>query len=521
MPTKTNIRVINRNIDDPIAMDGFRNQLRQLDNTLQNFTTLRRRIGGDENQEPRRDYNAEFGYPDTSRITLPDYWTLYHRNSVAKKVVDILPSHSWQLQPMVHENDDPDNETAFEKAFMEVGDKLMGESFYTGERGDPIWDYTARVDKVAGLGGYGALLIGVGGPDGENLEEPLTFNDEDTTITRELIFLRAFPEISANISEFETDSTNPRFNLPTFYELIFDDPEILAVTADTSVRPTAGSRKVHWTRLLHYTHPVVSNEIRHIPDMLPSYNRLLDLGKLYGGSAEMYFRGGLPGYSLETHPSLGGDVEIDVDALRDMMEHYQNSLQRFIATTGMSVNSLAPQVADPMSQINVQLEAICIGLDCPKRIFVGSERGELASSQDSRHWNDVIVSRRNNHLTPGLIVPLVNRFILLGLLPRPSEDGFKVTWPEIETLSPLEKADQALKITQAIIAYVNGNGLAAMPLPHFLTMVLGFGHTESESIIEVLAEEGLKEHLKAKAIAAVVDPEADVDLAGSAAGEIT
>lgn len=518
MPTAT--RVINRPIDDPIAMEALRNQFRQLDGTLQNFRTLRSRFAQTDNPDPRRDYNAEFGYPDTENIELRDYWTQYQRNSVAKKVVDILPSHSWQMQPMVHENDDPDNVTPFEQAFMEVGDKLMGESFYTGDRGDPIWDYAAWVDKNAGLGGYGALLIGVGGLEGKNLDEPLELK-AGPKATRELIFLRAFPEINATIAEFEKDTTSPRFNLPTSYDLTFDDTKTPAVSADISVRPSEGTERVHWTRILHVTDPVVSNEIRHMPRMLPNYNRLLDLGKLYGGSAEMYFRGGLPGLSFETHPALGGDVEIDIDALRDMAEFYQNGMQRILATVGMSVNSLAPQVADPTAQINVQLEAVCIELDCPKRIFMGSERGELASSQDSRHWNNVIVSRRNNHLTPRLIVPLVNRFILLGLLPTPGEDGFNVTWPEIETLTPLEKADQAMKITQAIIAYVQGDGVTVLPLSHFLTLVLGFSHDDAEAITDVLDKENMKDHLKEKAVASIVDPEADVELAGSAAGEVT
>ncbi len=80
MPTKT--RVINRNIDDPIAMENVRSQLRQLDGTLRNFQTLRSRFDTSDNPDPRRDYNAEFGYPETEGITLRDYWTMYHRPKI-------------------------------------------------------------------------------------------------------------------------------------------------------------------------------------------------------------------------------------------------------------------------------------------------------------------------------------------------------------------------------------------------------------------------------------------------------
>ena len=38
--------------------------------------------------------------------------------------------------------------------------------------------------------------------------------------------------------------------------------------------------------------------------------------------------------------------------------------------------------------IEVHLQAICIKIPCPKRVFMGSERGELASAQDDSQWND-------------------------------------------------------------------------------------------------------------------------------------
>ena len=86
----------------------------------------------------------------------------------------------------------------------------------------------------------------------------------------------------------------------------------------------------------------------------------------------MYYKGALPGYSFETHPSLGGDVEVDTSSLKSEAENWINGLQRMIQTVGMHVNSLAPQVVDPSPQIDVNIEAICVEQDCPKRVFLGS-----------------------------------------------------------------------------------------------------------------------------------------------------
>jgi hypothetical protein len=154
--------------------------------------------------------------------------------------------------------------------------------------------------------------------------------------------------------------------------------------------------------------------------MRPVLNRLLDLRKIYAGSAEGYWRAGcMPTTVLETIPQLGGDVKVDMQALKDMMEDVQNGLQKWYALMGMSAKTLAPTVVDPTAQVNVQTEAICIKIGCPIRVFKGSERGELASSQDDAAWNDRLRERQNNYLTPRLIVPLIDRLIAMGVLPEP------------------------------------------------------------------------------------------------------
>src|SRR6185312_3650467 len=146
--------------------------------------------------------------------------------------------------------------------------------------------------------------------------------------------------------------------------------------------------RVHWSRVIHIADNLRNSEIFGVPRMQPVYNRLLDLRKLYGGSAEMYWAGAFPGLSLETNPQLGGDVLIDQSAVRSMMGQYRNGLQRYLQLTGMSAKVLSPTVVDPTQQVDKQIEAICIELTIPVRVFKGSERGELASNQDDSTWND-------------------------------------------------------------------------------------------------------------------------------------
>ncbi len=485
-----------REVPDFIAANQTRRLLEQVEKVIDTQNVRTMRSGDfDGSIDPRRNLDDECGYPRDGTITLEDYQRQYRRNPIAKKVVDLLPDHSWQVYPAIFEDKASENDTPFEEAVKELGNKLTGESWYQDSEGDPVWEYLNRVDRISGIGHYGTLLIGVSGEDGQDLSKRLEFRP-DSSASRELIYLRAFPEYLSPITAYEKDSSNTRFHLPTKYSMSFDDTENFS-HGTTPVG--AGQVEVDWTRVVHITDQIMSNEVLATPRMLSVFNRLLDLDKVYGGSAEMYWKGAFPGISFETIPQLGADVEVDTGDIQSMMEKYQNGLQRYLLTTGMHANSLAPQVVDPSPLINAHLEAICVDQSCPKRIFMGSERGQLASGQDRYQWDNVVASRRNNYVTPKIIVPTTNRFIQLGILPQPK--GFSVSWPEIETLSELEKADVAIKLTQAIVAYVTGGGVQVIPLPVFLTLVLGFTEKEADAIIEVLDEEGMQEKLIESALA--------------------
>ena len=486
---KTNVRVINRDIVDPI-MQARVNLLRgKVEQVLNYRTTISRLSGGDHGVDPRRDIGQECGHPKTSEITLEDYQDLYDRNPVAKKANDVASNHCWQVHPTVFEDEDPEKQTEFEKAVADLGNNLHGESHYKNDEGNPFWEYIKRADRLCGIGHYGTILLGVGGADGKDLSKPLT----KTSKTRELIYVKVFTELLSPIKQYDQDSSSPRYGLPEVYQMEFDDQADMYSRADARV--LQGAEEVHWTRVIHVTDELSSNEVIHIPRLRPSFNRYLDLDKLYGGSAEMYYKGAFPGFHFGTHPQLGGDVEVDTDSMKSMIEEWLNGLQRSIVTSGYAVDSLSPQVVDPTPQINAHLEAICIEKDCPKRIFMGSERGELASSQDKGQWNEVVDARRNNHLTPRLVVPVFDRLIWLGVLPVPSQ-GFGVNWPEIDTMSPADKAKTALLLTQAIAAFIASDGDAVLPLASFLTLVLGFSPKEARAIMDTLEEEEEEDTLR-------------------------
>ncbi len=428
--------------------------------------------------DPRRDIDDEVGYPKTAEITVDQYRMLYDREAVAIRVVEVLAKESWQSQPSIYETEDVEEETVFEKAWSELNRTLRGTvSWFQDEEGSPIWEHLLRADIQSGIGGYGILLLGLG--DGKDLNKEASKSDK-----MQLLFMRAFPEDLAKITIYDEDANSPRFGQPTEYSVTFNDPRNSGKAGGIS--ETLVTRKVHWSRVIHLADNLGSSEIFGTSRMQPVYNRLWDLRKLYAGSAEMYWRGAFPGLALETHPQLGGNVSIDREAIRDDMEKYMTGLQRYMALMGMSAKSLAPQVVDPTPQINTQIEAICIRLGVPKRIFMGSERGELSSSQDASTWNARLHDRQVNYVTPRIIVPFMDRLIALGILPEPK--GYSVVWPDLDSLTESEKAAIALSKTDTMLKYIGGSVESLMAPVDFLTRILGFELEAAESIVSSVEE---------------------------------
>ena len=484
---------------------------------------LTRRNFEREMLDKRRSINDECGYPDRGELGITQFKQLYEREGIATKVVEIMPKKSWTVQPTLTEDEDPEVETEFELAWEQLGKDLASANtmpsksntskvgnianiaiaqlkiekdeeedtdennedrsgwLKTENKGHPMWEYLLRVDILSGIGHYGVVFLGFDDvTEKDGLEKEVKKGEE-----RKLLFVRVFDEELAQITAFETDPTSPRFGQPTIYSITFNDPRdttegLAAIGVSTT------TKNVHWTRIIHIADNLGSNEIFGVPRQRPNYNRLHDLKKLYGGSAEMYWKGAFMGLSIESHPQLGPNVKFP-DDMNEQMDLYQQGLQRYLTFEGATANALAPQVVDPSAQIDVQLTAICIQIGCPKRIFMGSERGELASSEDHDEFDEVIQERQENYLTPRVIAPTIDRLISVGVLPEPVE-GYSVVWPDKSELSDLDSATVAKTRTEALGLYLEKSVDQLIPPMEYLTKELGYTEEEAEAALDKAME---------------------------------
>jgi hypothetical protein len=414
-----------------------------------------------------KDIDFECNYPAV--ITINEYKKMYDREGVGTRVVEVYPEECWQTPPEVYEVEDADEKTEFEQKVEELNNEKE------------LFTYLQKIDVQSGIGQFGVLLIGI--DDGLALNEPVEGIDLNTgkgtgDSERKLLYLKPFDESCVTIKTSERDTKSPRYGLPTMYTIQFKE----AINS-SSVLTTLD---VHWTRVLHVADGTLSNEVLGTPRMKRVYNRLLDIRKILGGSAEMFWRGGYPGMSFETSPDVEA-ANLDTESIKDEMEKYVNGLSRYFANTGITVKQLSPTVADPSSHLEQQIKYICITLGIPYRIFQGSEAAQLASGQDRDTWNGRVSKRQSSYVTSRIIRPFFDRLIAMGVLPEVEE--YFVEWPKLDSLTATDKSQIAVAKTNAMAGYISGGVSQLVGRMSYLTLVLGFTQDEARAMLEEAVED--------------------------------
>jgi hypothetical protein len=201
----------------------------------------------------------------------------------------------------------------------------------------------------------------------------------------------------------------------------------------------------------------------------------------------MFWRGAFPGYGFKNDEGASMDAQAMTD-LEDEIKEYMHGLKRYIRLRNISVESLSQQVASPEKHAELLVSLISSATGIPKRILLGSERGELASTQDKENWADRIDERRRDYAEPMILRAFIDRNVEVGVLPEPGPDGYEISWPEIYSPSDAEQAIVAKSRTETLAAYVNAIGAdMVVPPEMFMKKFLGFTDDEVEQAQDITA----------------------------------
>ncbi len=147
----------------------------------------------------------------------------------------------------------------------------------------------------------------------------------------------------------------------------------------------------------------------------------------------------------------------------------------------MVAKTMEPVIADITPSFDSQVKAVCISIEVPWRVFVGSEQGVLASDQDSDNWRERCWHRQDDYLWPMVASPTITRLIEMGVIPQPQYRP-RAEWPRQATETASDRADTALKKTQALSQYVSGNVMDLVPPLEYLTKFLEMDLTDAQAI---------------------------------------
>lgn len=363
-----------------------------------------------------RDVYEVLGYPEDPE--LEDFRARYERQDVAERIVKLPADDTWKHEPEVVDNDD--QETQFQQDIRVLADEHQ------------MFHYLRRADRVSGIGEYGLLFIGFA--DGAPLSEPV--NASSLSSPDDVAYFSPFAHDFVNDWQLGKDQgldpSDPRYNKPIRYEIDFSNPD----------EKTTDFQWVHHERVIHITEDRNESDIKGTPRLKPVLNRLIDREKVIGASAEMFWAGADRKLQFDVKSENTSDIpEDELSALDDEVQKLVHDLQNYIKTFNTDIEVIEGQEVDPSGVLDAIDKSIAGQTGIPKRILVGSERGELASSQDRATWYGRIEARQNRSAEPGMLRPLIDRFREFGVVAEPDGGTYEVNWPNLFELNEIEKSE--------------------------------------------------------------------------------
>jgi hypothetical protein len=445
--------------------------------------------------EGDRNLYTALGYPTS--LSFARYNSRFARQDVARRVITAFPEATWKTKPIIRD-DLESKQSAFEKAVKELVDDHN------------LYHYLYRLDILSRIGQYGVMLLGLSGTANDKALKNPVFEKRGKK-GHSLLYLQPYSQEHASITKLVKEVKDERFGLPELYDVTVsvETSNISGVTSGRVVTSESRTLEVHWSRLIHVTPDAMESDVYGTPVLKAIYNRLQDLELVSGGSSEMFWRGAFPGISFEAD----GDVELPSEsAMEDEIEDYIHGVSRYLRLQGVKTRTLEPNIVSAKDQINVIISLISGATGIPQRILMGSERGELASTQDKANWEDRVDERRTNFAEPMILRPTIDRFIDLGILPEPKDGSYSVSWPDISALTLEQKSEVAERFAKALKAYIEAGVHEVVPPVSFLVDFMGFERSKAEEMV-MEAMTAIEEENDDAAALAEADEEEDEEAA--------
>lgn len=387
----------------------------------------------------------EFGYPDG--LEFDRYYRAYERNAVAYAAVHKLLDSCWVDNPTIIDGD-ADKESTQTTPWETLATKLLKKH----------WAKIKDADRRNLVGRYSALLIQF--RDGREWSEPV-----DTAVVSRLkdkSIVKLIPAWESQIKpgNFDTDTLSETYGQPVSYN--FNEQP---VGDDGTYGPVRGVT-VHPDRIIILCEGSEDeNMLSGVPYLRAGYNKLLDLEKISGGSAEGFLKNASRqlGISFDSSTDMGtiakqakeAGYETLGEAMNDKMARLNRGTDAALVTQSGTTSVLSVAAADPAPTWTVTANEFSSSIQCPFTILFGQQTGRLASDQDKADWAKRCNGRRWGFQT-AVVEAVLERFWTMGAIDAPASGEVTLAWSDLLAPSEKEKianmqalADVAQKTQQA------------------------------------------------------------------------
>lgn len=432
------------------------------------MAAARQRFSGRNGMDTKRqDAWSAFGWNPNPNFM--DFYRLWERGGLAHGAVARMVSKCWQDSPEIIQGDEDakDRErTEWEKKFAKFA------------KTHKLWDIVEEADKRRLVGHYSALVLQIA--DGKMWNQPVMGR-----AARRLVKIIPAWEGQLYPSEYETDEMSENYGEPTMFT--FNEGAV-GLSNSTATATFAGRMvEIHPSRVI-----ILGDITQGIPILRAGYNDFANLEKILGGSGESFLKNAARQLAVEF------DKEVDLDDIAnmngvpvsdlrkiydDVTRGLNHGIDQTIVTQAAKVTPLVANVPDPEKHFEASVMSAAASIMIPVMVWIGSQTGERASSEDQKDWANTCQGRRVRTLT-GDMESIVNRLILLRLI-DPIED-FTVVW------SNLAEASQAEKLANGkLMSDINANSLATGEMVYghdeIRTMT---GHTNKGNVVQKLPDVG-------------------------------
>lgn len=389
--------------------------------TAQQALRDRRSSFSDDTYGGKRDYYDVLGYPE--HITAEDFLRRYERQDVAQTLVNKPATTTWRNQPEITDDHDTDDETDFEEDVQKLMD---GEHLDT-----TLLKYFEWADRITGIGEYGLLMMFY--KDNTSLDQEV--NQSALSGPEDLIACRPIGQTEVVGWDLVDDPQKDRYGYPETYTIEIESPGAGRGETETE------EKTVHHSRIIHIVENPKRFELKGTPRLEPVYNRLIDLEKVIGAAAEMFWSSAEPRWHADVRDDFEDLTGEDYDKFESQVQEAIHGLRKVVQTKGMDLEVLDGQTPDPSGVVDVIYQQIAGQSEIPQSMLKGNETGERATTQDMAGWYGRVEERQRQFGEPMILRRFFDRQIKFGVVRPPKDGTYDVEFPPLWTASDKEEAE--------------------------------------------------------------------------------